>query len=74
MKIAGVDEVGVGCLAGPVISSAIIFNSSALDVVFKDSKKTTAKQRAYFVNYMKRNCFIAIGVATPIAIKQLRFI
>jgi len=43
MKIAGVDEVGVGCLAGPVISSAIIFNSSALDVVFKDSKKTTAK-------------------------------
>ena len=44
MKIAGVDEVGVGCLAGPVISSAIIFNSSALDVVFKDSKKTTAKQ------------------------------
>ena len=52
MKIAGVDEVGVGCLAGPVISSAIIFNSSALDVVFKDSKKTTAKQRAHFVNYM----------------------
>ena len=65
MKIAGVDEVGVGCLAGPVISSAIIFNSSALDVVFKDSKKTTAKQRAHFVNYMKRNCFIAIGVASP---------
>jgi ribonuclease HII len=71
MKIAGVDEVGVGCLAGPVISSAIIFNSSALDVVFKDSKKTTAKQRAHFVNYMKRNCFIAIGVASPKEVDDL---
>ena len=39
MKIAGVDEVGVGCLAGPVVSAAVVFGNNKPELVFKDSKK-----------------------------------
>jgi ribonuclease HII len=36
--IAGVDEVGRGCLAGPVIASAVILNENKINGI-KDSKK-----------------------------------
>ena len=41
--IAGIDEVGRGCLAGPVVASAVILkkNISGLD----DSKKLSPKKR-----------------------------
>ena len=46
MLIAGVDEVGRGPLAGPVVTAAVIlpekFNLLGLD----DSKKLSAKRRA----------------------------
>ena len=38
MMIAGVDEVGLGCLAGPIISAAVILGDFKGKVIFKDSK------------------------------------
>ena len=35
---AGVDEVGRGCLAGPVISCAIILKKNINKKILKDSK------------------------------------
>jgi len=46
LMIAGVDEVGLGCLAGPVIASAIILSGRGSERIYKDSKKTSEKQRA----------------------------
>lgn len=43
MLIAGVDEVGRGPLAGPVITAAVILNESISGVT--DSKKLTANRR-----------------------------
>ena len=47
--IAGVDEVGRGCFAGPVVAAAVAFDSKnqnyKLEVKIDDSKKLTAKQR-----------------------------
>ena len=37
--IAGVDEVGRGCLAGPVVSAAVIFKKNISLKKIKDSKK-----------------------------------
>ena len=37
--IAGVDEVGRGCLAGPVVSAAVIIKKGARLSDVKDSKK-----------------------------------
>lgn len=46
--VAGVDEVGRGCLAGPLLACAVVFDNINLEVLreIKDSKKLTAKQRA----------------------------
>jgi ribonuclease HII len=41
--IAGCDEVGRGCLAGPVVAAAVILSPNF--PLLKDSKQLTAKQR-----------------------------
>ncbi|RUR85187.1 ribonuclease HII [Chlorogloeopsis fritschii PCC 9212] len=47
--IAGVDEVGRGCLFGPVVAAAVILPKSALSVLvaaeIKDSKKLSSSRR-----------------------------
>lgn len=45
MKIAGVDEVGRGPLAGPVVTAAVILPESYDLPRLTDSKKLTAKRR-----------------------------
>jgi ribonuclease HII len=52
-KIAGIDEAGMGALAGPVVAGAVIFSESALEKIIehskkipiRDSKLLSAKQR-----------------------------
>jgi ribonuclease HII len=43
--IAGVDEAGRGCLAGPVIAAAVILNPARPIAGLADSKKLSPKQR-----------------------------
>ncbi|MDR3626718.1 MAG: ribonuclease HII, partial [Ignavibacteriaceae bacterium] len=45
--IAGVDEVGRGPLAGPVVSAAVIFDERVYIEGINDSKKLTEKEREY---------------------------
>ena len=52
MKIAGVDEVGIGCLAGPLVAAAVIFGNNKSEYLFKDSKKTSQKNRAIQAKYL----------------------
>ena len=42
--VAGVDEVGRGCLAGPVFSAAVILNDKIDKKDIVDSKKITFKK------------------------------
>lgn len=46
-KIIGVDEVGRGCLAGPVVCAAVVLPDTAYDWIheIRDSKKLSAKKR-----------------------------
>ena len=44
-KIAGIDEVGRGCLAGPVFSAAVILNEKINKKDIKDSKQIPFKKR-----------------------------
>ena len=53
-KIAGVDEVGRGCLAGPVFAAAVILNNNINIKNIKDSKKITFKKRILLSNYIKK--------------------
>ncbi len=44
---AGLDEVGRGCLAGPVVAAAVIFPKNYQNETLRDSKKLGKKQRQY---------------------------
>lgn len=45
MVIAGIDEVGRGCLAGPVIAAVVVLDPERTIEGLADSKLLTAKQR-----------------------------
>ncbi len=61
---AGVDEVGRGCLAGPVVSAAVILKESIKLNLLKDSKKISFNKREEISNHIKRNSFFSIGIAS----------
>ena len=42
---AGCDEAGRGCLAGPVVASAVILPSCFQNTLLNDSKKLSEKKR-----------------------------
>jgi len=57
-ECAGVDEVGRGCLFGPVFAAAVVLPASALAPLaglgLTDSKKLTARRRATLVPVIQR--------------------
>tara|TARA_B100001113_G_scaffold342500_1_gene328721 strand:+ start:237 stop:824 length:588 start_codon:yes stop_codon:yes gene_type:complete len=67
--IAGVDEVGKGCLFGPVFAGAVILSkaneSKLLSEGLKDSKKLNSRQRNNLVPLIKENSIAwSIGQAS----------
>jgi ribonuclease HII len=63
-KTAGVDEVGRGCLAGPVFAAAVILNNKINTKDIKDSKKIPFKKRILLSKYIKKNSIYAVGSAS----------
>lgn len=55
MLIAGVDEVGRGPLAGPVVAAAVVFKEGYRNAEIKDSKKLSAKKRESLIEIIKRD-------------------
>ena len=74
MITAGVDEVGRGCLAGPVVSAAVILNESINQKLLKDSKKIAFKKRIEIAEHIKLNSTYAIGLATVEEILNLNIL
>ena len=64
MITAGVDEVGRGCLAGPVVSAAVVLKENINLNLLKDSKKISFKKRIEIAKHIKLNSTYAIGVAS----------
>ena len=64
MITAGVDEVGRGCLAGPVVSAAVILKKTIDNGLLKDSKKISFKKRLEIAEHIKLHSTYAIGVAS----------
>jgi len=62
-SVAGVDEVGRGCLAGPVVAAACILDhTKPLPDGLDDSKKLTANKRDEIATQLKGECVAyAIG-------------
>ena len=70
-KIAGIDEVGRGALAGPVVCAAVVFNKKFIQEnihsTFKeltDSKQISEKKRNKFFSILTNNKSIQVGIGT----------
>lgn len=71
-RIAGVDEVGRGCLFGPVIAAAVILDSDRPIRNLRDSKIIDAKERAKLAKQIKLRCLSwAVGGADAYEIDQI---
>jgi ribonuclease HII len=63
IHVAGVDEVGRGCLAGPVIAAAVVLNPNRYIPRICDSKTVTALERTSLYERITRTA-VAWGVAS----------
>ena len=73
-ETAGVDEVGRGCLAGPVFAAAVILNKSINIKDIKDSKKIPFKKRILLSKYIKKNSIYAVGTASVKEINKINIL
>lgn len=70
--IGGVDEVGRGPLAGPVVSCAIIFDNNTIIHGINDSKQISKKNREILYNeIIGKALAVSIGICTNVEIDQL---
>ena len=74
MIIAGVDEVGRGCLAGPVVSAAVVLKKSINLNLLKDSKKISFNKRKEISEHIKKNSYYALGIASVEEILNLNIL
>lgn len=72
IRIAGVDEAGMGCLAGPVVAAAVILRVDSRIGLIRDSKLLSAKQRDEVVGLIKLSSVAwSVGTASVEEIERL---
>ena len=71
---AGVDEVGRGCLAGPVVSAAVILKENINLKLLKDSKKINFNKRLKIAEHIKLNSYYSVGIASVNEIFRLNIL
>lgn len=62
--VAGVDEVGRGPLAGPVVAAAVILDPRNIPDGLNDSKKLTAKRREALFDQIMATADVSLAEAT----------
>jgi ribonuclease HII len=72
--IAGVDEVGRGPLAGPVVAAAVIADQNKLIPGIKDSKKLSKKKREELYAEITKNYIWSVGIISPKTIDQINIL
>ncbi|MBV8454617.1 MAG: ribonuclease HII, partial [Deltaproteobacteria bacterium] len=72
LAVAGLDEAGVGSMAGPVVAAAVIFQPETFIEGVNDSKQLKPEKReAYFTQIHQHALAIGVGVASHREIDQL---
>lgn len=71
-RVAGVDEVGIGPMAGPVVAAAVIFpRGAALDEVDDSKRLTPSEREALDREIRSRASVVAVGVAEVTDVDRL---
>lgn len=60
--VCGVDEVGRGSLAGPVVAAAVILKASSKSRLVKDSKQLTPEERLQAYKWIIANSVYTVGL------------
>ena len=73
--ICGIDEVGRGPFAGPVVAGAVILPKDDPILYLNDSKKLSEKKReALYDEIMERAVAIGIGIVSPARIDEINIL
>ena len=73
--ICGIDEVGRGPLAGPVVAGAVILPRDSKILHLNDSKQLTAKKRDELYDVIMREAVaVGIGYASPARIEEINIL
>ena len=75
-RIVGVDEVGRGCLAGPVVAAAVVLPKHPGSWIseIKDSKKLSSKKRQVLAEYITKECVYAIRSCSEREIEDINIL
>ena len=74
LPIIGVDEVGRGCLAGPVYAGAVIIDTQKDFSLYTDSKTLSEKRRELLSDHIKQYHKWSIGIASIEEISELNIL
>ncbi len=69
---AGTDEVGRGCLAGPVVAAAVILKKEIVGL--KDSKKLSPNKRVFLAEAILKNSYFGYGVVDNKVIDEINIL
>ena len=72
--IAGVDEVGRGCIAGPVTAAAVILNPQKIPSGLNDSKKLNMKNREKIFQSIQDTCTFCVAHSSVEEIDQINIL
>lgn len=62
LVVAGIDEVGRGCLAGPVVAAAVILPENTTQPFLQDSKILSENMRNTVYAWILKHCWTGIGI------------
>ena len=73
LRVAGVDEVGLGCLAGPIVAAAVLMPRDLVPIAgIRDSKKLSELQRnSLYGQIQHQSIAIGIGMASVAEIEEI---
>ncbi len=72
--VCGIDEVGRGPWAGPVVAAAVILDRRAIPVGLDDSKKLSAAKREMLHDVLNRDAHVGIGEASVAEIDRINIL
>jgi len=73
-RVAGVDEVGRGPLAGPVTAAAVVLDPARIPEGLNDSKKLSAKRRAALLPSIMATAEVSVAHASVEEIDRLNIL
>ena len=70
----GIDEVGRGCLAGPVVAAAVVLPKNFEKFIFERFKKLSFKQRQEAFKKIRKESVYALGIVSEVQIDRINIL